>query len=649
MYVTTFYSFKGGVGRTMALVNVAVELVLQGKRVVAVDFDLEAPGLDTFDLGRPAETTPGILDFVETYLEADRAPEVEDYLFESPPLGEEGGHLWIMPSGSHDERYARRLAALDWQALYEHFDGYLLFEDLKAQWRDALEADYVLIDSRTGHTDVGGICTRQLPDAVVLLFFPNQQNLRGLTKVVRDIRAEPTRSEEDAIDLHYVLSNVPDLDDEDEILRAITSDFQEQLGFRRAPLAIHRYPSLSLLKQDIFTKDRPRSRLAREYKALATEVIRLNPADRGGALEFIRRYERSRYRGLPRGEDRGRRHLKEIEKRHEDDGEVLFRLARLSERRGEEDFARLLDMALDAGFRTPEAYLERAHYRRFSAGDRAGASQDALAALRAIPSREGDAERPGLGWPETYFPEISRALRLLHADEIELNRDDLKQLLSLPALQELSANERVVVAGQMLRNQSRARLAAALLEPLLGSEDLEDEQLDHVRSSAALAFLATGRHEEAAAVCRDSAPSIDSMSVQQAFNYGMALWAQRRDPPQGPFARVVELDSTDPPDRANANYAQCLALAHWVAGTIDAAKEALSLAESRIQAERSSFSCWRYLEAPARTFRQDLREMRQLFDGDRTMTPRFMRPASQGARAGSSSDQQHQPRIGSPA
>jgi len=62
MYVTTFYSFKGGVGRTMALVNVAVELALQGKRVVAVDFDLEAPGLDTFDLGRPAETTPGIVD-----------------------------------------------------------------------------------------------------------------------------------------------------------------------------------------------------------------------------------------------------------------------------------------------------------------------------------------------------------------------------------------------------------------------------------------------------------------------------------------------------------------------------------------------------------------------------------------------------------
>ena len=49
MYVTTFYSFKGGVGRTMALVNSAVTLALRGRRVLVVDFDVEAPGLDTFE------------------------------------------------------------------------------------------------------------------------------------------------------------------------------------------------------------------------------------------------------------------------------------------------------------------------------------------------------------------------------------------------------------------------------------------------------------------------------------------------------------------------------------------------------------------------------------------------------------------------
>ena len=46
--IITFYSFKGGVGRTMALANIAVLLVRSGKKVLAVDWDLEAPGLDKY-------------------------------------------------------------------------------------------------------------------------------------------------------------------------------------------------------------------------------------------------------------------------------------------------------------------------------------------------------------------------------------------------------------------------------------------------------------------------------------------------------------------------------------------------------------------------------------------------------------------------
>src|SRR4051794_13247188 len=42
--VYTFYSYKGGVGRSMALANVAVLLARSGKKVLVVDWDLEAPG-----------------------------------------------------------------------------------------------------------------------------------------------------------------------------------------------------------------------------------------------------------------------------------------------------------------------------------------------------------------------------------------------------------------------------------------------------------------------------------------------------------------------------------------------------------------------------------------------------------------------------
>ena len=47
--VTTFYSYKGGTGRTMALANVAVLLARRREGdVLVVDWDLEAPGLHRF-------------------------------------------------------------------------------------------------------------------------------------------------------------------------------------------------------------------------------------------------------------------------------------------------------------------------------------------------------------------------------------------------------------------------------------------------------------------------------------------------------------------------------------------------------------------------------------------------------------------------
>ena len=48
--IITFYSYKGGVGRSMALANVATLLSKWGKRVLMIDWDLEAPGLENFFL-----------------------------------------------------------------------------------------------------------------------------------------------------------------------------------------------------------------------------------------------------------------------------------------------------------------------------------------------------------------------------------------------------------------------------------------------------------------------------------------------------------------------------------------------------------------------------------------------------------------------
>src|SRR5215471_2552980 len=49
--IYTFYSYKGGVGRSTALAHVAERLYLQGLRIVIVDWNFRSPGLESFFFG----------------------------------------------------------------------------------------------------------------------------------------------------------------------------------------------------------------------------------------------------------------------------------------------------------------------------------------------------------------------------------------------------------------------------------------------------------------------------------------------------------------------------------------------------------------------------------------------------------------------
>src|SRR4051812_14424361 len=68
--IVTFYSYKGGTGRTMAVANVAWILAANGQRVLVADWDLESPGLHRFFqpfMPMDATDAPGIIDMVRSY------------------------------------------------------------------------------------------------------------------------------------------------------------------------------------------------------------------------------------------------------------------------------------------------------------------------------------------------------------------------------------------------------------------------------------------------------------------------------------------------------------------------------------------------------------------------------------------------------
>jgi hypothetical protein len=77
--IITFYSFKGGTGRSMPLANVAWVLAGNGRRVLAIDWDLEAPGLHRYFLpflkDPELTVTKGLVDLLWDYSDLMLTPK----------------------------------------------------------------------------------------------------------------------------------------------------------------------------------------------------------------------------------------------------------------------------------------------------------------------------------------------------------------------------------------------------------------------------------------------------------------------------------------------------------------------------------------------------------------------------------------------
>lgn len=207
--VITFYSYKGGTGRTMALANIACLLVEQppeiyGKGVLMIDWDLEAPSLhryfrDSFTKTFENENNPdyaferypGLIDLFETIdnqidetlFERELRDILNSFQFDDFILNTDIPNLYFLKSGSFDEDYEERVSTFNWESLFERTQG-LLFslvaEKLASKYR------YVLIDSRTGIADTSNICTMLMPEKLVLVFTPNRQSFTGLEKLGRN-------------------------------------------------------------------------------------------------------------------------------------------------------------------------------------------------------------------------------------------------------------------------------------------------------------------------------------------------------------------------------------------------------------------------------------------------------------------------------
>jgi cellulose biosynthesis protein BcsQ len=230
--IVTFYSYKGGTGRTMALANIGHILAWQlppARKVLMIDWDLEAPGLHKFFFEQlkinfsnlnfalyssTLDQAPGLIDYLDktksfyegrhpdtplgitraetndartAFIDALSLHPLADYtLTINPPPGLTSGDttsgLFLMKAGNQaSSHYTTLVRTFDWETFYERYGSFF------THFREYLAAEYdlVLIDSRTGLTDIGDICTRVMPEKLVGVFVPNEQNIEGLMHVMR--------------------------------------------------------------------------------------------------------------------------------------------------------------------------------------------------------------------------------------------------------------------------------------------------------------------------------------------------------------------------------------------------------------------------------------------------------------------------------
>lgn len=295
-YVATFYSFKGGVGRTTLLANVAQALAGLGERVVLWDLDLEAPGIHHFPgFGPPEEVWQGgFLEWLGDIELPDGAQPPADWptaaalralvkrVYAAP--GSPGVH--VLPAHGTEANLGRAHARIDWHSLFiaRPMLGLHVFQQIRDALVAQLEPSFLLIDSRTGITDLGGVLTGFLPDCTVLVGNYGAQSAHGLRTVYDGLArfADDRRLEElhrtHKLERMLVASPVP------------TAQARLEQGRKRwlggfpgvAPRSVVEVPLVEslLYAEDVLVRSAPSSDAARAYRDVAQQLVRLRDARR---------------------------------------------------------------------------------------------------------------------------------------------------------------------------------------------------------------------------------------------------------------------------------------------------------------------------------------------------------------------------------
>ena len=225
--IVTFYSFKGGVGRTTSLVSCAWQLARErGKRVALIDLDLEAPGLGAL-LG--AESERGVLDAIVDHMAMGEV-SLDGLHAPAQALGlEDGSLIDVFPAGRLDVSYLEKLSRLDFASTGPWDDGStnpvaIALRALLEQIRRQIQPHMIFLDARAGLHDLAGLSLHGLAHVDVLVSRASEQAFQGLDLTVHALSLRKRVDELRCVVTHNFAPR--DLDSEEG--RAEVEEFQRR-------------------------------------------------------------------------------------------------------------------------------------------------------------------------------------------------------------------------------------------------------------------------------------------------------------------------------------------------------------------------------------------------------------------------------------
>ncbi len=202
--IATFYSLRGGVGRSTALAYTAHILASSGRKVVCVDMDLEAPGITAlFGKEKEIEEEMGLIHLLLAFDQGE-TPDIAKHLLRVS----ESYDLYCLPAGKTSANYARLLRFIDPESWYREDHNPLreLMDHLCKKL--PFTPDVILMDSRTGITQLSGPMLFDLSDISIIVFFPHPQARTGTEALVKALLAARTRRDYTP-EIRFLVSPIP--------------------------------------------------------------------------------------------------------------------------------------------------------------------------------------------------------------------------------------------------------------------------------------------------------------------------------------------------------------------------------------------------------------------------------------------------------